>query len=285
MSIEICYIYGGYQITDAGIKRPVRNVREIDQVTNGLYSHDTEQDLYLILDNRHFIGYTKKQLLALEQSIINCLTVAKTLGIDLTVTMRRELRNEIRPTAGLVSKVVPMDDLTVSMAYPHVELGKKIIPPMTDRVLRLADTLAVGIGQHWMEIKRYRTNAAEFIPYLYTNNIAQLGDLHPMVSTRVEITEPMVNYYFIDDAQRQWMLTVPVFYVDYEQAMTLIRNDTASKRYLDMFYNSTPDPVKRLADEVVNMLLPWSYRIYEAPAELPMAGINAEQAAGLATAL
>ena len=136
-----------------------------------------------------------------------------------------------------------------------------------------------------MEIKRYRTNAAEFIPYLYTNNIAQLGDLHPMVSTRVEITEPMVNYYFIDDAQRQWMLTVPVFYVDYEQAMTLIRNDTASKRYLDMFYNSTPDPVKRLADEVVNMLLPWSYRIYEAPAELPMADINAEQAAGLATAL
>lgn len=285
MSIEIRYIYGGYQITDAGIKRPVRNVREIDQVTNGLYSHDTEQDLYLILDNRHFIGYTKKQLLALEQSIINCLTVAKTLGIDLTVTMRRELRNEIRPTAGLVSKVVPMDDLTVSMTYPHVELGKKIIPPMTDRVLRLADTLAVGIGQHWMEIKRYRTKAAEFIPFLCTNNIAQLGDLHPMVSTRVEITEPMVNYYFIDDAQRQWMLTVPVFYVDYEQAMTLIRNDTTSKRYLDMFYNSTPDPVKRLADEVVNMLLPWSYRIYEASAELPMADINAEQAAGLATAL
>ena len=37
MAVEIRYIYGGYQITEPGLKRAARNAQEIRTVTNSLW--------------------------------------------------------------------------------------------------------------------------------------------------------------------------------------------------------------------------------------------------------
>lgn len=262
MAVEIRYIYGGYQITEPGLKRPARNAQEIRTVTNSLWGVDRETEVWLILDNRHFISYTKKQLQAVEQAILDCIQTARDCDIDLTITMRRELRTEINPKAGMISRTIGITDHSVTMVYPHVDIGRRAVAPITDRVLRLVDDVGIGVGNQWHALRSGKRDCnCPFLPYQWATTIAQLGDLHPMESTDVSIADGNITYRFKDLHKREWSLTTPCFHLTYDEAMELIRDNDQSKRYLEMFYNSTANPVARLADEVINMLLPWSCRV------------------------
>lgn len=262
MAVEIRYIYGGYQITEPGLKRPARNAQEIRTVTNSLWGVDRETEVWLILDNRHFISYTKKQLQAVEQAILDCIQTARDCDIDLTITMRRELRTEINPKAGMISRTLGISEHTVTMAHPHVDVGRRAVAPITDRVLKAVDDVGIGVGNQWHALRQGKRDCAcPFMPYQWATTIAQLGDLHPMESTDVSIDGDMITYRFKDQHKREWSLTTPCFQLSYDEAMDLIQKDDQSKRYLEMFYNSTANPIARLADEVINMLLPWSCRV------------------------
>jgi len=262
MAVEIRYIYGGYQITEPGLKRPARNAQEIRTVTNSLWGIDRATEVWLVLDNRHFISYTKKQLQAVEQALLDCIQTARDCDLDLTITMRRELRNEINPKAGLVSRNLGITEHSVTMVYPHVDIGRRVVAPITERVLKAVDSVAIGVGNQWHALRTGKRDCnCPFLPYQWATTIAQLGDLHPMESTDVTLADGNITYRFKDQSKREWSLTTPCFHLTYDEAMSLIQKDEQSKRYLEMFYNSTANPVARLADEVINMLLPWSCRV------------------------
>ena len=272
MSIELRYIYGGYQITEPGTKYTARNTQEIDKVTNNLYGFTTGDDVFLVLDNRHFAGYTRKQLLNVEHALLNCISVARELGIELVIAARRELAQEISPRAGLVTRDMIVCEHPVSMTFPHLDIGRSILPPISERVVKAVDDVALGYGNSWIAVRLGRHwQRQAFLPFQMAGSIAELGDLHPMETSDVQIADGRVTYRFEDSHKRVWSLTTPLWTLTYDEAMRHIQDNPQSKRWLEMFYNSTANPVARLSDEVINMLLPWSCRV-DVP--LPVADIT-----------
>jgi hypothetical protein len=69
-------------------------------------------------------------------------------------------------------------------------------------------------------------------------------------------------YSFQDAAKRLWSVATKIHPVTYNDALEFIKDTPLLKRHLDMFYDSTMEPVKP-TKEVLNMLLPWGLVITE----------------------
>ncbi len=260
MSVEIRYTFVGYKVTDEAVKHQIKHPQDIVRITEGLYGDANEKTICLIIDSRFITSMPKKPLQQASEALLKLLDVAKLVERDVLLVVRRTLVDDISSKAGMLDTTEEyIENTQIRTVRPHVRITRKPIGFVNDAVIKRADDVTYVTGEYPQALP---VNGVEVNPLLICPCTALLGDLHPMESSDVSEQHGIRIYRFQDALKRLWSVAVPERKVTYDEAMEFIKETSLLKRHLDMFYDSTMEPVKP-TKEVLNMLLPWGLVVTE----------------------
>jgi hypothetical protein len=260
MSVEIRYTFVGYKVTDEAVKHQIKHVQDITRITEGLYGDTSDSTICLIIDSRFIASMPKKPLQQASDALLNLLDVAEHTDHDVLLVVRRTLANDIAPKAGMIDKISEyISDNEIRTVHPYVRIDRKPVGFVNNAVIKRADDVTYVTGEYPLNLP---ASGVEINPLLVCPCPALLGDLHPMESSDTVEQNGLRIYSFQDAAKRLWSVATKVQTVNYDEAMEFIKDTPLLKRHLDMFYDSTMEPVKP-TKEVLNMLLPWGLVVAE----------------------
>ena len=260
MSVEIRYTFVGYKVTDTAIKHTIKKIEDVYRIAESLYGDQRDDTVCLIIDDRFFTGYTKKALQRASGAILHLLDIAQLVELDVLLVVRRTLSGEVYAKAGMINNVTEyINDTKIQTQHPHIRIMRKPTSFVNEAVMRRADYFTYVINDTPKELP---ARGVELNPLLECPCVALLGDLHQMESSDITTEGTDRLYRFRDAVGRYWTVRTPTHPVAYDEALGFIDETPLLKRHLDMFYDSTTEPVKP-SKEVLNMLLPWGLVVTE----------------------
>ena len=260
MSVEIRYTFVGYKIQDVAVKHQIKHVQDLVRITENMYGDTSRDTICLIIDSRFTASMPKRVLQQASDALLNLLDVAEHMERDVLLVVRRTLANEIAPKAGVIDKIENyLDGNDIRTVHPYVRIDRKPIGFVNKAVIKRADDFMYVVGDYPQTLP---ANGVEINPLLVCPCPALLGDLHPMESSDIVEQNGLRIYSFQDATKRMWSVATKIHPVTYDDALEFIKDTPLLKRHLDMFYDSTTEPVKP-TKEVLNMLLPWGLVITE----------------------
>ena len=260
MSVEIRYTFVGYKVTDEAVKHQIKHPQDITRITEGLYGDTSDRTICLIIDSRFITSMPKKPLQQASDALLNLLDVAEHVERDVLLVVRRTLANDIGAKVGMIDKISDyIEGNQIRTVHPYVRIDRKPMGFINKAVLKRADDVTYVTGEYPAPLP---AAGVEINPLLFCPCPALLGDLHPMESSETVEQNGLRIYSFQDAAKRLWSVATKTRPVSYDEAMEFIKDTPLLKRHLDMFYDSTMEPVKP-TKEVLNMLLPWGLVVAE----------------------
>lgn len=255
--VELRYVYGHYQVTAEAYKRAVRNAVELRQFIQYVSTgHASDIPYCLILDDRHFVSYNKKQLLQLTEMLEELCVLCQDFDRDLLIVIRRDMRREVSPVAPIAEHACPNG----TGHYPLTVLGKAHYAPMSPKLLKYMESVTLGIFDYTMVVNPKLGRVVN--PFELCRSPADIGSVYPMQSSSKVMSDTHITYTFKDHHDRTWYYVANRIDLTLAEATELVTSINPNRIYLETFYKASAEPAK-LSREVIDMLLPWGVYIDE----------------------